>query len=82
VVEPEADIYDISAQGYSFPSIHSCNAVTVFCISLIRRDGFLSICIKLNKSANYKGVTNRGIIDILGGDGRHKEDNFLERLSW
>ena len=30
VVEPEADIYDISAQGYSFPSIHSTNAVTVF----------------------------------------------------
>lgn len=30
VVEPEADIYDISAQGYSFPSIHSDNAVTVF----------------------------------------------------
>ena len=30
VVEPEADIYDISAQGYSFPSAHSTNAVTVF----------------------------------------------------
>ena len=30
VVEPEADIYDISAQGYSFPSIHSTNSVTVF----------------------------------------------------
>ena len=30
VVEPEADIYDISAQGFSFPSIHSTNAVTVF----------------------------------------------------
>lgn len=30
VVEPEADIYDISAQGYSFPSAHSTNAATVF----------------------------------------------------
>lgn len=31
VVEPEADIYDIAAQGYSFPSGHSTNASTVFC---------------------------------------------------
>ena len=30
VVEPEADIYDIAAQGYSFPSGHSTNAATVF----------------------------------------------------
>lgn len=30
VVEPEADIYNISAQGYSFPSGHSTNAVTAF----------------------------------------------------
>ena len=30
VVDSEADIYDISAQGYSFPSAHSTNAVTVF----------------------------------------------------
>ena len=30
VVEPQADIYDIAAQGYSFPSAHSTNAVTVF----------------------------------------------------
>ena len=30
VVEPQADIYDIAAQGYSFPSSHSTNAVTVF----------------------------------------------------
>ena len=30
VVEPEADIYDIAAQGYSFPSAHSTNAATVF----------------------------------------------------
>ena len=31
VVEPEADIYDIAAQGYSFPSGHSTNVATVFC---------------------------------------------------
>ena len=30
VVEPKADIYDIAAQGYSFPSGHSTNATTVF----------------------------------------------------
>ena len=30
VVEPEADIYDISAQGYSFPSGHSTNAGAVY----------------------------------------------------
>ena len=30
VVDPEADIYDISAQGYSFPSGHSTNVATVF----------------------------------------------------
>ena len=30
VVEPEADINDIAAQGYSFPSGHSTNAATVF----------------------------------------------------
>ena len=30
VVEPEADIYDIAAQGYSFPSAHSTNAATAF----------------------------------------------------
>ena len=30
VVEPEADIYDIAAQGFSFPSGHSTNVTTVF----------------------------------------------------
>lgn len=29
VVDPEADIYDIAAQGYSFPSGHSTNAASV-----------------------------------------------------
>ena len=30
VVQPEADIYDIAAQGFSFPSGHSTNAVALF----------------------------------------------------
>ena len=30
VVEPKADIFDISAQGYSLPSGHSTNAVAIF----------------------------------------------------
>lgn len=30
IVDPDADIYDIAAQGYSFPSGHSTNAATVF----------------------------------------------------
>ena len=30
VVEPEADIMDISAQGFSFPSGHSTNAVSMY----------------------------------------------------
>lgn len=29
-VEPDADIYDIAAQGYSFPSIHSANAAAAY----------------------------------------------------
>lgn len=29
-VEPDADLYDISAQGYSFPSLHSTNAATAY----------------------------------------------------
>ena len=36
VVEPEADIYDIAAQGYSFPSGHSTNAATVFVSLAVR----------------------------------------------
>ncbi|MBO5998765.1 MAG: phosphatase PAP2 family protein [Lachnospiraceae bacterium] len=29
-VEPKADVYDIAAQGYSFPSVHSANAVAAY----------------------------------------------------
>lgn len=38
-VEPEADIYDIAAQGYSFPSGHSSSSATVFG----------SLAVKMNK---------------------------------
>ena len=31
MVDREADLYDAAAQGYSFPSIHSANAVGLFC---------------------------------------------------
>ncbi len=42
-VEKGADIYDISAQGYSFPSGHSTNAVTVFSsLPLYRRSRALA----------------------------------------
>ena len=30
VPDPEADVYDIAAQGYSFPSIHSSNAASMY----------------------------------------------------
>ena len=30
IVDPEAEIYDIAAQGYSFPSGHSTNVATLF----------------------------------------------------
>lgn len=38
VVEPKADIYDIAAQGYSFPSGHSTNAASMF--------GALAVCLR------------------------------------
>lgn len=38
VVEPKADIYDIAAQGYSFPSSHSTNAASMF--------GALAVCLR------------------------------------
>ena len=36
-VEPEADIYDIAAQGYSFPSGHSTNSATAYWTLLQRK---------------------------------------------
>ena len=44
VVEPEADIYDIAAQGYSFPSGHSMNAAEMYGgLALALRKGWMSI---------------------------------------
>ena len=44
VVEPEADIYDISAQGYSFPSGHSTNAaVTYGSLAVIGKNKWLAV---------------------------------------
>jgi Membrane-associated phospholipid phosphatase len=44
VVEPEADIYDIAAQGYSFPSGHSTNAMSVFgCLAVNLRKRWVTI---------------------------------------
>ena len=48
VPEPEADIYSISAQGYSFPSAHSTNAVTVFgCLAVNLRKWWMTILMVL-----------------------------------
>lgn len=44
VVDPEADIYDIAAQGYSFPSGHSTNAASVFCtLAVNKRKRWLTV---------------------------------------
>ncbi len=44
VVAPEADIYDISAQGFSFPSGHSTNVVTTFgSLAINRRKRWLTV---------------------------------------
>lgn len=41
-VEPEADIYDIATQGFSFPSGHSTCAVTVYCsLGAYKKNKFL-----------------------------------------
>lgn len=44
VVEPDADIYDISAQGYSFPSGHSANAAALYgSLAVAEKKRWLSI---------------------------------------
>ena len=43
-VEPEADIYDMTAQGYSFPSGHSTNAMTLYgSLALYGKKRFLTV---------------------------------------
>lgn len=44
VVDPEADIYNVAAQGYSFPSGHSTNAASVFCtLAVDKRKRWLTV---------------------------------------
>lgn len=44
VVEPDADIYDIAAQGFSFPSGHSSNAASVYAgLAINRRKKLFSV---------------------------------------
>ena len=71
VVEPEADIYDISAQGYSFPSGHSTNAVTAFgslAVNLRKRwTTVLAIVIPLLTGISRFVVGAHYPTDVLGG---------------
>lgn len=71
VVEPEADIYDISAQGYSFPSAHSTNAVTVFgslAVNLRKRwFTVIAIVIPLLTGISRFVVGAHYPTDVLGG---------------
>ncbi|MBQ9900859.1 MAG: phosphatase PAP2 family protein [Clostridia bacterium] len=42
-VAPESDIYDLSAQGYSFPSGHSTNSVSLFtAVAINKKDRLLA----------------------------------------
>ena len=44
-VEPSADIYDISAQGYSFPSGHSTNSAAIYgSFPLVLRQKIFKVC--------------------------------------
>ena len=71
VVEPDADIYDIAAQGYSFPSGHSTNAATVFgalAVSLRRRwMTVVAIVIPLLTGISRFVVGAHYPTDVLGG---------------
>lgn len=71
VVEPEADIYDIAAQGYSFPSGHSTNAASVFgCLAVSLRKSWISILailIPLLTGISRVVVGAHYPTDVLGG---------------
>lgn len=71
VVEPEADIYDIAAQGYSFPSGHSTNAASVFgCLAVNLRKSWISILailIPLLTGISRVVVGAHYPTDVLGG---------------
>ena len=71
VVEPEADIYNISAQGYSFPSGHSTNAVTAFgslAVNLRKRWAtVIAVAIPLLTGISRFVVGAHYPTDVLGG---------------
>ena len=71
VVEPEADIYNISAQGYSFPSGHSTNAVTAFgslAVNLRKRwTTVVAVAIPLLTGFSRFVVGAHYPTDVLGG---------------
>ena len=71
VVEPDADIYDIAAQGYSFPSGHSTNAATVFgalAVTLRKRwVTVMAIVIPLLTGISRFVVGAHYPTDVLGG---------------
>ena len=71
VVEPDADIYDIAAQGYSFPSGHSTNAATVFgslAVSLRKRwVTVVAIAIPLLTGISRFVVGAHYPTDVMGG---------------
>ena len=71
VVEPEADIYDIAAQGYSFPSGHSTNVATMFgslAVSLRKRwMTVIAIVIPLLTGFSRVVVGAHYPTDVLGG---------------
>ena len=71
VVEPEADIFNISAQGYSFPSGHSTNAVTAFgslAVNLRKRwTTVIAVAIPLLTGISRFVVGAHYPTDVLGG---------------
>ena len=71
VVDPSADIYDIAAQGYSCPSGHSTNVVTVFgslALNLRKRwMTILAIVIPLLTGFSRVVVGAHYPTDVLGG---------------
>ena len=71
VVDPSADIYDIAAQGYSCPSGHSTNSMTVFAslaLNLRKRwMTILAIVIPLLTGFSRVVVGAHYPTDVLGG---------------